>query len=75
MILPSKHIRLARSLLNLGAILLNNMDEAHTMTMLWDRTKDRVEIRTFERFTLCLDLLFALNLVEFQDGLIMRIGK
>lgn len=75
MILPSKHIKLANSLLNLGAILLNNLDEKYTVTLLWDRTRGLPEVKTFERFTLGLDLLFTLNLVEFHGGSITKVRK
>ena len=75
MILPSKHIKLANSLLNLGAILLNNLEEKCTVTLLWDRTQKYSEVKTFERFTLGLDLLFTLNLVEMHEGLIMKVRK
>lgn len=75
MILPSKHVKLSNSLLNLGAILLNNLNDKYTVTMLWDRTKRLPEVRTFEKFTLGLDFLFALNLIEFQEGLIKKVTK
>lgn len=75
MILPSKHLKLSNSLLNVGAVLLNNLDEKNTVTMLWDKTRRFSEIRTFDKFTLGLDLLFVMNLVKFQDGLITRVAK
>lgn len=75
MILPTKHIKLSNSLLNLGAILLNNIDGKYTVTLLWDKTRKLPEVRTFEKFTLGLDLLFMLGLVEFKEGLIARTIK
>ena len=75
MILPTKHIKLSNSLLSLGAVLLNNLNDRHTVTLLWDKTRILPEVRTFEKFTLGLDLLFLLDLVEFQEGLIVRVRK
>lgn len=75
MILPTKHIKLSNSLLNLGAVLLNNIDHKYTVTLLWDKAKALTEIKTFERFTLGLDLLFMLGLIEFREGLITRVVK
>lgn len=75
MILPSKHVKLSNSLLNLGAILLSSLNDKYTVTMLWDRTRRLPEVRTFEKFILGLDFLFALNLIEFQEGLIKKVTK
>ena len=72
MILPDKHIRLSRSLLNVGAVLLGMMDTDHTVTELWDRAKKRREIRTFDRFVDGMDLLFLLGAVRFSEGVVSR---
>ncbi len=75
MILPTKHLRLSNSLLNLGALLLLNINNRQTVTLLWDKTRGIPEIKTFERFTLGLDLLFMMGLVEFKEGIIVRAKK
>jgi len=75
MILPSKHIKLSNTLLNVGAILLNHIDGKYTVTLLWDKTKAYPEVKTFERFTLALDLLHMLGLIEFREGLIARTAR
>ena len=72
MILPSKHIKLSNSLINIGALLLNRLDGRYTVTLLWDKTRNLPELKNYERFTLGLDLLFMLGLIEYRDGLIMR---
>ncbi|PKP60387.1 MAG: hypothetical protein CVT88_03165 [Candidatus Altiarchaeales archaeon HGW-Altiarchaeales-1] len=71
MILPTKHIKLENCLLNLGAILLKNITGKQTVTLLWDKTRTMSEVKTFERFTLGLDLLFALGLIEYKEGIIV----
>ena len=73
MILPGKHIRLSRCLLNIGAMLLLKLDGEYTVSMLWDSMRARPEINTFQRFVLGLDLLFVLGLVRFNArGLLER---
>lgn len=71
-ILPDKHIRLSRSLLNVGVVLLEMMDTDRTVTELWDRARARSEVRTFDRFVDGMDLLFILGAVRFHEGRITR---
>ena len=75
MILPSKHIRLSNSLINMGAEILKNIDGKYTISLLWDKMRTQPDVKTFERFTLGLDLLFMLGLIDFHDGLIVRSAK
>ena len=75
MILPTKHIRLSNSLLGVGATLIECLDEETTVTFLWDKTKASPNVRGFDRFTLALDLLFLLGLVEFEHGLLRRVPR
>lgn len=75
MILPSKQIKLENSLLNLGAILLNNITSEQTVTLLWDKARQFPEIKTFESFTLALDLLYALGLIDLIEGMIVRLNQ
>lgn len=72
MILPTKHIKLTNALLSVGAVLLKNLDSTHTVTSLWSATHNLPEVKTFERFTLGLDLLFMIGAVNFQEGLLRR---
>jgi len=74
MILPNKHLKLSNTILNTGAILLEILNDRQTVTLLWDKVRINPEIRTFDRFTLGLDLLFIIGLVNFnEEGLIERI--
>ncbi len=73
MILPDKHVRLSSSFLGVGATLLELLESKRTISGLWTAARRRGKIRTFERFTLALDMLYSLDLVEFgQDGLLAR---
>lgn len=75
MILPTKHIKLQNCILNLGSVLLNNITGRQTVTLLWDKARELPEVKTFERFTLGLDLLFTLGLIEFKEGIIVRLKE
>lgn len=72
MMFPTKHISLSSSLLGIGAKLLRHIDQPRTVTSLWNDVRDYPEIRTFDRFTLALDMLFVLGAVAFKDGLLRR---
>lgn len=75
MILPTKHIKLSNSLLNVGAEILKHLDESQTVTSLWNKARVVSHVKTFERFTLGLDLLFMLGMVDFEEGLLRRAKK
>jgi hypothetical protein len=76
MILPDKHVRLSSSFLGAGAALLELLGSRRTVSSLWTAARRQEEIHTFERFTLTLDMLYALGLVEFgRDGLLTRTGR
>jgi len=75
MILPTKHIKLSNSLLGVGATLLKFLDRNRTVTSLWNETRTLPEIKTFDRFTLGLDFLFMMGVIDFQDGLLRRVKK
>lgn len=77
MILPTKHIRLDRSLLGLGADLLRLLNEERTVSSLWDAvTKRRQQVGapnvSFDWFVLAIDFLYAAGAVELLDGRVRR---
>lgn len=72
MILPSKHVPPSRSLLGIGAFLLHHLERERTLASLWDAVRAVPEVASFERFTLALDLLFALGAVTLDRGLLRR---
>lgn len=75
MILPNKHIRLQNSLLGVGAVLLRNLNTPQTVTSLWGGVRSLPEVKTFERFTLALDLLYCVGAVDFEDGILRKVAK
>lgn len=72
MILPTKHLTLSRSMLYAGGVIIEEMERASTVTVLWDRCRRRPEVGTFDRFILGLDLLFMLGIVAYEDGMLRR---
>ena len=72
MILPGRHVKLSNSMLGVGASLLQRMDDTQTVTMLWNAHRDGHKAASFEKFTLGLDFLFILGVIEYRDGIIRR---
>jgi len=72
LILPTKHISLSNSIINVGAVILKYLNRERTVTSLWNETRSLPEIKTFERFTLGLSLLFMVGAIEFEEGLLRR---
>jgi hypothetical protein len=72
MILPTKHVPPDRSLLGVGALLLQHLERARTVASLWDIARTFPEVATFERFSLALDLLFAVGALRLDGGLLLR---
>ena len=72
MILPNKHISTEDSLLGVGAVVLRYLNGEQTITRLWERVRSQPNVATFERFILALDLLYTLDALEFEDGLLRK---
>jgi hypothetical protein len=72
MILPDKNLLLAHSLLGMGAELLTKLKSPQTISSLWDKVRKSDKINSYEKYILTLDLLYLLDLVEFQDGLLRK---
>ena len=72
MILPTKHIDLRNSLLNVGAILIRKLNEPKTINELWSDVRDLGEIKSFEFFILGLDFLYLLKIIDIREGLIIK---
>ena len=78
MILPTKHLRPDRSLLAVGAEVLDCLGVPMTVSRLWDEIRIRRSDRTvsapisYEWFILALDLLFIIKAIQFDHGLIRK---
>jgi hypothetical protein len=75
MILPSKHVSQDRSLLGIGALLLEGLDRPQTVTSLWERVREEGAVGTFERFVLGLDMLYIIGALSLKNGLIERVRR
>ncbi len=79
MILPTKRINAERSLLSVGAGILDLLDEPKTVSRLWHEFKhprsrmvDKSPV-TYDWFILALDFLYALNGVQMNEGRVWRV--
>ena len=72
MILPDKNIKLEYSLLNCGAIILDEIFEPQTLSLLWDKVKKHEVLVNYEKFLLTLDYLYMINAITIKNGLIVR---
>ncbi len=75
MILPTKYITTENSLLGLGALILTRLDKPVTVSSLWEEMRNSPQIATYERFTLCLDFLYMVNALEYDEGKLRRAAK
>jgi hypothetical protein len=75
MILPDKNISMSHSLLGMGSKVITELHVPQTVSSLWEKVRIHEEIRTFEKYVLTLDLLFALGLIELDGGIIRRRKK
>ena len=71
MILPSKHVSEAESLLAAGAVLLHELDRPRTVSELWEATRGQ-GIATFDRFVLAAEMLYIIGVVDFRDGFLEK---
>ena len=75
MILPGKHIKLSRSILNVSSVLIQNIDNKQSIATLYNKTISNSNIRTYEIFIMGLDLLFIFGLITLDDDRILRLKK
>ncbi len=74
LLLPNKYMREQTTILAAGAAVLRELQRPRTISWLRDRLRSESSIPTMHRLALALDLLYALGLVEFEDGRIRRPG-
>jgi hypothetical protein len=80
MILPSKHLAQNRALLTVGARILVFLTRPKTVSSLWEAWNDQPQSSSneslvrisYDWFLLALNLLYMMNAIEINDGLIKR---
>jgi hypothetical protein len=71
-ILPTKHISTGKSLLGVGAKIIEHLQYPRTVSSLWSAVSTIPEVATFERFVLTLDILYAIGAIEMDAGILRR---
>lgn len=72
MILPTKHIPTALSIIHLGATLIEHLDKPRTVSALWERARKDTNIGNYSVFVLSLDFLYIIGAIELESGLLRR---
>lgn len=72
MLLPNKHVPASRSIVGLGAMLLEHLQTSSTVSGLWELVKDEQEVGSFSTFVLTLDYLYAIGAIALEEGFIVR---
>ncbi len=75
MILPSKHLSQDRALLSVGAKILQQVQKPKTVSAIWEnfsKTGDKFTGSNidYNSFILAMDLLYAMNAIDMEDGII-----
>lgn len=68
MILPTKHLSPAQSLIGVSALLLKHLDAPMTVNQLWEVARREAAVATFDRFVLALDVLFLVGALDLAHG-------
>jgi len=72
MMLPDKHLPIERSLIFLGAVVLEQLRQPRSVSALWESVRQTPGIGTFHQFTLAVTFLFTIGAVSFVDDLLYR---
>jgi ABC-3C biological conflict system middle component len=77
MILPAKHLRHDRALLDVGAEILAQLEDARTVSELWERVRitrkagPELGSLSFDWFILALSLLYMVSALDFRAGIVI----
>lgn len=79
MVFPKKHIKVKESLIGIGGIVLEIIDEPCAVDKIWEdytsyiKEKNFGHPQSFDNLVLAIDVLFAFDLIKLnQDSLIER---
>ena len=71
-LLPDKHMPVDRSLIGLGSLLLSHLESSATPSNLWDRVREKPEVRGYQEFVLTLGFLHTIGVVKLIQGFLVR---
>ena len=72
MILPTKHLTVEKSLLGIGAVLLDELRREQTVSRLWEKVRKNKNVDNFEQFTRGLVFLYSINAIEKTGNLLRK---
>ena len=72
MILPNKIIALDKSILGIGAQILSFLDNPLTVSALWNISKKRIKLNSFQYFVLALSFLYLIGAIYFKNNRIYK---
>lgn len=78
MILPTKHLRADRALLSIGADILKIINEPKTISRVWDEfrivrsKKSNPSPINYDWFIMAIDLLFIMDALTYERGLLRK---
>lgn len=72
MIVPTKHLAVDRSLIAVGAVLLEQLQTPLSVSRLWEEAREAREVVSYDLFTLGLSMLFGIGAVTLTDGVLQR---
>lgn len=72
MIFPDKNIKLSYSIIGCGAFLLRCLHKPQTVSLLWEKAKRSEMLNNYDKFLLTLDFLYMINVIDIQDGMVIR---
>ena len=76
LILPAKHLSIERSIIGIGAEILDVIETPKTISEAWIQIKDNRKYSgfpiTFDWFVMSVSWLYAISAVELVGGLLQR---
>ncbi len=78
MILPTKHLKTDRALISVGAEILRLLNRPKTVSKVWDEFRKTIPHQrqkspiNYDWFILSIDLLFILDAITFERGLLVK---
>lgn len=72
MILPNKIITIDKSILGIGAQILKLLDNPLTVSALWETSKKRIGLNSFQYFVVALCFLYSIGAIHFNNNRIYK---
>lgn len=75
MIMPNKNLKEEDTILGSCAVIFDNLSDKKSLSELWEIVKNDKSVYNFERFILSLDMLYMLNLIDFEKNYLIKVKK